>query len=87
MGFKNVAYIVMEGSIMCGHWIISKMMDEGVCNIIKSACEAVVMSILVGGARLNCQTMNQIIFMDPPTTDVWKRQARGTHEAFHQLMI
>ena len=64
MGFKNVAYIVMEGSIMCGHRITSKMIDEEVHNITEDASEAAVMSILMGEAGLNCQTMNQIIFAD-----------------------
>src|SRR5881392_3052417 len=44
MGFKNVAYIVMEGSIMCGHRITSKMIDEEVHNITEDASEAAVMS-------------------------------------------
>jgi len=63
------------------------MIDEGIRTIIDGTCEVAIMSILVGGAGLNCQTMNRIIFMDPPTTDVQKRQAKGSHGMFHQLMI
>ena len=87
MGFKTVAYVVTEGSIMSGRRVTSKMINEGIYSIIDGTCEVAIMSILVGGAGLNCQTMNRIIFMDPPTTDVQKRQAKGTHGTFHQLMI
>jgi hypothetical protein len=39
--------------------------------------DGVVASILVGGSGLNCQTMNRVIFMSPPTSDCGKIQALG----------
>ena len=87
MGCKTVAYVVTEGSIICDHQVTYKMINEGIRSIMNGTCEVALMSILVGGAGLNCQTMNGIIFMDPPTIDVQKRQDKGTHGMFHQLMI
>ena len=50
-------------------------------------CKAAVMIIHVGGVGLNCQSMDAIIFMDPPTSDMHKRQVKGIRSAVHLLML
>lgn len=53
--------------------------------IEQDKCEAAVMSIYVGGAGLNCQTMNSIIFMAPSTSDYQIKQAKGN--SFQSLLL
>ena len=77
LDFKNVAYIVTEGSVLAGQRLSKKFIETGLLSIKEGKCDAAVMSILVGGAELNCQSMNKIIFMDSLTSDVVKKQAKG----------
>jgi len=62
-----------------------KMIDRGTEMIAEGTCDAAVMSILVGGTGLNCQSMNRIIFMDPPTSDFQRKQAKGKTSSFLPL--
>ena len=71
--------MVAEGSVMD---VTQSMIDHGIQTIVDGTCDAVVMSILIDGAGLNCQSMNRIIFMDPPTSDVQRKQAIGKISSF-----
>ena len=62
---------------MAGQRLSKRSIEAGLQSIKEGKYDAVVMSILIGGTGLNCQSMNQIIFMDPPTSDVAKKQAKG----------
>ena len=62
---------------MGGERLTKRMIEDGIQGTIDGKCEAAVMSILVGGVGLNCQSMNAIVFMDPLTSDVQKRQVKG----------
>jgi len=77
LGFRNVAWIVSEGSIIAGERVTGHIAREGRRKIEDGLCDCALVSIHVGGAGLNCQTMNRIVFMDPPTSDVQMRQAKG----------
>jgi len=67
---------------MAGQRLSKRSIEAGLQSIKEGKCDAAVMSILIGGIGLNCQSMNQIIFMDPPTSDVVKRQAKGSNFEF-----
>ena len=77
LGYQNVAYIVPEGSYVGGQRLTKRDLNRGVALIEQNECEAAVMSILVGGAGLNCQSMNSIVFMSPLTSDYQIKQAKG----------
>ena len=77
LGYQNVAYIVPEGSYVGGQRLTKRDFNRGVMLIEQNECEAAVMSILVGGAGLNCQSMNSIIFMGPLTSNYQIKQAKG----------
>lgn len=77
LGFQNVAYIVPEGSYVGGRRLTKRDLKRGTMLIEQNKCEAAVMSIYVGGAGLNCQTMNSIVFMGPLTSHYQIKQAKG----------
>ena len=72
-----MAYVLGEGSVIDGVRLKPKMVERGTDMIEDGTCDAAVFSIFVGGAGLNAQSMNRIIFMDPPTSDVQQKQAKG----------
>jgi hypothetical protein len=77
MKFKRVCYVVAEGSLLCGKRVSQRTLDQDFEAIAAGECDAALMSITVGGAGVNCQTMNRIVFMEPPTTDTARKQAKG----------
>jgi len=77
LGYRNVAYIVPQGSYVGGRRLTKGDLKRGIMLMEQGECEAAVMSIYVGGAGLNCQTMNSIIFMGPMTSDYRIKQAKG----------
>jgi len=77
LGYQHVAYVVPEGSYVGGQRLTKRDINRGVMLIEQNECEAAVISILVGGAGLNCQSMNSIVFMSPLTSDYQIKQAKG----------
>jgi hypothetical protein len=85
LGYQHIAYIVPQGSYVGGRRLTKKDLKRGIMLIEQDKCEAAVMSIYVGGAGLNCQTMNSIIFMAPSTSDYQIKQAKGN--SFQSLLL
>jgi hypothetical protein len=77
MKFKRVCYVVAEGSLLCGRRVSQITLDQDFEAIVAGECDVALMSVTVGGAGVNCQTMNRIVFMEPPTTDTTRKQAKG----------
>ena len=67
MKFNRVCYVVAEGSLLCGKRVTAKTLEQDFEAIVAGECDAALMSVTVGGAGVNCQTMNRIVFMEPPT--------------------
>lgn len=80
MKFNCVCYVVAEGSLLCGKRVTQRSLDEDFAAIVKGECDVALMSVAVGGAGVNCQTMNRVVFMEPPTTDTARKQAKGWKE-------
>jgi hypothetical protein len=68
---------VPENSLMGGQRLTKRSIKAGLQWIKNGECDAAVMSISVGGAGLNCQSMNAMVFMAPPTSDSLRKQAKG----------
>ena len=68
----GLTYIVTYGNVMTGKRLTEYMIHDSIWDILDRRRKAVVMIIHVGGARLNCQSMNTIIFIDILTLNIHK---------------
>lgn len=87
LGYKNVAYIVPQGSYVGGKRLTKGDLKRGIMLIERNECDAAVMSIYVGGAGLNCQSTNSIVFMSPSTSEYQIKQAKGNSFTSSQLTV
>jgi hypothetical protein len=77
MGFKNVAVIVAPGTVIKGKRVTKQDSVNAADMISSGKADAALLSILIGGAGLNCQTMDTVVFMAPCTSNAKQVQALG----------
>lgn len=78
LGYINMAYIVTEGNVMNGLKINSPRAKEMLEQLNRGESDSAVISLMIGGAGLNCQRMNAVIHMAPCFQAAMERQANGT---------
>jgi len=85
MNFKAIAYIVSPGVYGVKTVTDSAANSESAELLHSGRAEVGISSIHVGGAGINCQDMNAVIFMSPCYRAALQSQAIGTRCICHPI--
>jgi hypothetical protein len=77
LGYKNIAYIVSTGIYGTVKVTESQTLIRATELLAHGKADVGIFSLNVGGAGINCQTMNAVIFMGPCYRIAIQEQAIG----------
>ena len=78
LGFKNITCITRSGQCVGGQRQTKRLRIAAELMIDKGLADVAVVALRIGGAGLNCQTMDNAIFMGPVAQRSILTQAKGT---------
>jgi hypothetical protein len=79
--------LVANGSILSRKRWSKSLLATSQANIFSGKCDSVLASPIVGGAGLNCQSLNAVVFMSPLPSAAVETQCKGTASAEIKLTI
>jgi hypothetical protein len=78
-GFKRIALLAASSSVLLGRRWTKRLLEENQKMIPDGTADSAVASVTIGGAGLNCQCFNAMVFMVPCYLETMEIQCKGLH--------